>query len=193
MGCWWIDRPYLSEDWFRHRGQLPFSLSESLFFFFLLFLLLSLHFQLIGNVSNKLCRWVDTFPVLNGQNNNKITLLAFLICWAPGPTLEHKWGSLGPTLKVTGSESTPVHFSISTRYTTSLLLCLLVHCGWLDCGQPLPVTHSVLWVGRWHRGYFRMYPCVYRKGGGIGRGWICYCHRANSRWQIPVMLVRQDQ
>lgn len=65
--------------------------------FFLLISLLSVHFQLIGNTSNKLCRWVDTFWLLNGRNY-KITLLAFLNSWTPGSTLEHWWGSLWKSL-----------------------------------------------------------------------------------------------
>lgn len=58
--------------------------------------------------------------------------------------------------------------------------------GWIEVGRCL-----------------RMYPCVQRRrwawdgGGGGGEkvrgGGVSYCHRANSRWQIPGMLAQQDQ
>lgn len=63
---------------------------------------------------------MDTFLVLSEHNVHKNNLLVFLI-WRKS---KDNHPPSGPTLRVIGTESTPVQLSTAAHYTTSLLLCL---------------------------------------------------------------------
>lgn len=151
----------------------------------------------MGNASNKLCRWVDTFCLLNVRNNSKITLLAFLNSWTPGPTLEHWWGSLWKSL------DQKINFSISARYTTSLLLCL-----WSIVGDQTVDNHclSPILSGGWEDGTGDILGCIHvctekevgLEGGGFvivtrqipgGKFLACLCGRISNQSHAAAPLL----
>ena len=103
--------------------------------------------------------------------------------------------SPGPTLRITVTESSPLHLYSCTLHHFSSSRSLL-RCGRLDCGQPLATPLSPILPCGWVDGTGGILGCIHvctEKEVGLEGGGFVIVTGANSRWQIPGMLVRQDQ